>query len=133
METLTLTQSTQLTALPTQDELPCDDGVPMETQRHKFQMDLLMDTLLPWLEQREDGYVGGNMFVYFSAAQIKKQDFKGPDFFAVLGVPKVNDCKTTVDIRRLLQQEIYFSKDVGLKSLGTLFSYKLIGRITSWY
>jgi Uma2 family endonuclease len=88
METLTLTQSTQLTALPTQDGLPCDDGVPMETQRHKFQMDLLMDTLLSWLEQREDGYVGGNMFVYFSAAQIKKQDFKGPDFFAVLGVPK---------------------------------------------
>jgi Uma2 family endonuclease len=88
METLTLTQSTQPTALPTQDELPCDDGMPMETQRHKFQMDLLMDTLLSWLEQREDGYVGGNMFVYFSAAQIKKQDFKGPDFFAVLGVPK---------------------------------------------
>jgi Uma2 family endonuclease len=24
----------------------------------------------------------------FPAAQIKKQDFKGPDFFAVLGVPK---------------------------------------------
>jgi hypothetical protein len=36
METLTLTQSTQPTALPTQDELPCDDGVPMETQRHKL-------------------------------------------------------------------------------------------------
>jgi Uma2 family endonuclease len=78
----------QLNALPTQDELPCDDGVPMETQRHKFQMDLLMDTLLPWLDRREDGYVGGNMFIYFSTAQVKNQDFKGPDFFAVLGVPK---------------------------------------------
>jgi Uma2 family endonuclease len=88
METLTLSQPTQPTALPTQDELPCDDGVPMETQRHKFQMDLLIDPLLPWLEQREDGYVGGNMFVYFSTAQLKNQDFKGPDFFAVLGVPK---------------------------------------------
>lgn len=73
---------------PTQDELPCDDGVPMETQRHKFQMDLLIDQLIPWLEQREDGYVGGNMFVYFSLAQVKNQDFKGPDFFAVLDVPK---------------------------------------------
>ena len=28
------------------------------------------------------------MFVYFSTAQLKNQDFKGPDFFAVLGVPK---------------------------------------------
>lgn len=73
---------------PTQDELPCDDGVPMETQRHKFQMDLLIDQLIPWLEQREDGYVGGNMFVYFSLAQVKNQDFKGPDVFAVLDVPK---------------------------------------------
>lgn len=73
---------------PTQAELPCDDGIPMETQRHKYQMDMLIDTLLPWLEQRSDGYVGGNMFVYFSLAQVRNQDFRGPDFFAVLGVPK---------------------------------------------
>lgn len=73
---------------PTQAELPCDDGIPMESQRHKYQMDMLIDTLLPWLAQRSDGYVGGNMFVYFSLAQVKSQDFRGPDFFAVLGVPK---------------------------------------------
>ena len=73
---------------PTQDELPFDDGVPMETQRHKMQMDLLIDPLIPWLEPREDGYVGGNMFLYFSLAQVRNQDFKGPDFIAVLGVPK---------------------------------------------
>ncbi|WP_353932284.1 Uma2 family endonuclease [Okeanomitos corallinicola TIOX110] len=73
---------------PTQVELPCDDGIPMETQRHKFQMDMLIDTLWPWLEARSDGYVSGNMFVYFSLAQLKNQDFRGPDFFAVLGVPK---------------------------------------------
>jgi Uma2 family endonuclease len=40
------------------------------------------------LAERQDGYVGGNMFIYFSQAQIKTQDFKGPDFFAVIGVPK---------------------------------------------
>lgn len=73
---------------PTQDELPCSDGVPMETQRHKLQMDLLIDQLLPWLAQREDGFVSGNMFVYFSLAQVRNQDFRGPDFFVVLGVPK---------------------------------------------
>jgi Uma2 family endonuclease len=86
-----MTQQTlapQLISLPTQDELPCDDGVPMETQRHKLQMDILIDALFPWLEARQDGYVGGNMFVYFSSAQLKNEEFKGPDFFAVLGVPK---------------------------------------------
>ncbi|MEY2977889.1 MAG: hypothetical protein RLZZ435_2028 [Cyanobacteriota bacterium] len=78
----------KLITLPTQDELPCDDGIPMETQRHKMQMDLLIDTLEKWIDQREDGYVSGNMFVYFSAAQLRNQDFRGPDFFVTLGVPK---------------------------------------------
>jgi Uma2 family endonuclease len=73
---------------PTQADLPCDDGVPMESARHKAQMDLLIDALIPWLSQREDGFVGGNMFVYYSLAQVRNKDFKGPDFFVVLGVPK---------------------------------------------
>ncbi|NET56927.1 MAG: Uma2 family endonuclease [Symploca sp. SIO2E6] len=77
-----------ITQLPTQYELPCDDGIPMETQRHFMQMQMLIDTLFPWLAQREDGYVGGNMFLYFSAAQLKNKDFRGPDVFVVLGVPK---------------------------------------------
>jgi Uma2 family endonuclease len=75
-------------ALPNQEQLPCDDGEPMETQRHKMQMDLLIEVLYPWLEQRDNGYVGGNMFVYYSSQQLKNQDFRGPDFFAVLDVPK---------------------------------------------
>jgi len=54
-----------------------------------MQMDLLIHSLYPWLEQRDNAYIGGNMFIYYSAAQIKNQDFKGPDFFAVLDVPKV--------------------------------------------
>ena len=74
--------------LPGEDELPYDDNQTMETQRHKMQMDLLIEGLDTWLEQRQDGYVGGNMFIYYSQAQIKSQDFKGPDFFAVTGVPK---------------------------------------------
>lgn len=73
---------------PTQAELPYDDGIPMESARHKAQMDLLIDALMPWLEEREDGFIGGNMFVYYSLAQVRNKDFKGPDFFAVLGVPK---------------------------------------------
>lgn len=75
-------------SLPTQANLPCDDGVPMETERHKKQMDLLVYSLEPWLIQHpQGGYVGGNMFVYYSFKQIRQQDFKGPDVFVVLGVP----------------------------------------------
>lgn len=80
--------ATVIESPPTQAELPYDDGEPMESARHKAQMDLLIDALIPWLSQREDGFIGGNMFVYYSLAQLRNQDFKGPDFFAVLGVPK---------------------------------------------
>ncbi len=83
-----IAQTPTVLTLPTQDELPSEDGIPMETQRHKLQMDLLIYPLIPWLKNREDGYVGGNMFVYFSSAQVKNQDFRGPDVFVVLGVPK---------------------------------------------
>ena len=73
---------------PAQDSLPSDDGIPMETQRHKMQMDLLVDSLYPWVTQREGGgYVGGNMFVYFSPNQVRNQDYRGPDVFVVLDVP----------------------------------------------
>lgn len=71
---------------PTEDELPCDDGVPMETERHRLQMELLLSTLAPWLDGK--GYAGGNMFLYFSLAQAKYNDFVGPDVFVALDVPK---------------------------------------------
>jgi Uma2 family endonuclease len=73
---------------PTQDELPCDDGIPMETYRHKLQMDLLVDPLNMWLAlEQKSGFVGGNMFVYFSPSQVRNQDYRGPDVFVVLDVP----------------------------------------------
>ncbi|MBR8827135.1 MAG: Uma2 family endonuclease [Gomphosphaeria aponina SAG 52.96 = DSM 107014] len=79
---------TKVALLPTQAELPYDDGIPMESQRHKTQMELLIDVISIWLEGRSDGYVGGNMFVYYSLEQVKNKDWSGPDFFVVLGVPK---------------------------------------------
>ncbi len=82
---VTLT-SKPITESLTEDDLPCDDDQVMETQRHKYQMDLLQETLLPWLEKRQDGYAGANMFVYYSLEQVKNRDFSGPDFFAVLNV-----------------------------------------------
>ena len=71
--------------LPTQDDLPSEDGIPMETERHKKQMDLLIYSLAPWLIEHQDGYVNGNMFVYFSANQLKNENFRGPDVFVTLG------------------------------------------------
>jgi Uma2 family endonuclease len=88
---MTLTPELQaigITLPPTQDELPYSDGEPMESERHFAQMRLLVESLQSWLDAREDGYIGGNMFVYYSLAQVKNQDFRGPDFFAALGVPK---------------------------------------------
>jgi Uma2 family endonuclease len=73
---------------PGEDELPYSDGVPMESERHLLQMHLLIEPLKLHWSGRADGYVGGNMFVYFSLEHVKNQDFRGPDFFAVLGVPK---------------------------------------------
>ena len=31
--------------------------------------------------QQRDGYVGGNIFVYFSLSQVRHQDFRGTDVF----------------------------------------------------
>ena len=80
------TTVSEITRLPTQDELPYDDGEPMETGRHRLQMELLIRTLQPWLDQRGSGYAGGNMFVYFSPNQVLTHDFKGPDVFVALDV-----------------------------------------------
>ncbi|MBV8887169.1 MAG: Uma2 family endonuclease, partial [Chroococcidiopsidaceae cyanobacterium CP_BM_RX_35] len=38
------------------------------------------------MRDRDDYFVGGNMFVYYSSAQVRNKDFRGPDFFVVLGV-----------------------------------------------
>ncbi len=75
--------------LPTQDELPYDDGVPMESERHRLQKELLINSLAPWLEQHGGGYVSGNMFIHFSRQQLQNNGFKGPDVFVVRGVSRV--------------------------------------------
>jgi Uma2 family endonuclease len=73
---------------PTIDELITDDGEPMETNRHRQQMNLLIEILEHHWRDRTDTFVSGNMFVYFSLAQVRKNQFRGPDFFAVTGTEK---------------------------------------------
>jgi Uma2 family endonuclease len=60
----------------------------METGFHDAQDALLKDTLIDFWRERRDFFVAGNMFVYFSARQVKNNDFRGPDVFVVLGVER---------------------------------------------
>jgi len=71
-------------ALPTEDDLPYDDGEPMETARHREQMQILIDSLQIHWAERTDYYVGGNMFVHYDPTD--KRHSRGPDVFLVLDV-----------------------------------------------
>ena len=71
-------------ALPTEDDLPYDDGEPMETARHREQMQILIDSLQIHWAERTDYYVGGNMFVHYDPTN--KRHSRGPDVFLVLDV-----------------------------------------------
>ena len=67
-------------------DLIFDDGEPLESNRHRIAMNLLIRSILQALEGRSDYFTGGNMFVYYSSTQKMNRDFRGPDFFVVLGV-----------------------------------------------
>jgi Uma2 family endonuclease len=68
--------------LPTEDELPYDDGEPMETTRHRDQMFLLIESLKAHWSERKDYYVSGNMFLHYDPTN--RRHMRGPDFFLVL-------------------------------------------------
>ncbi|NDJ18059.1 Uma2 family endonuclease [Myxacorys almedinensis] len=71
------------------------DEPPLESDLHRDQIDLLI-RLLKWYwrgcsavapcAKRTDFYATGNLTVYYSPNQKKSEDFRGPDFFVVLGV-----------------------------------------------
>jgi Uma2 family endonuclease len=67
-------------------DLIFDDGAEMESNRHRIAMTVLIRSLEQGFAHRNDFFVGGNMFIYYSVKQVRNQDFRGPDFFAVLGV-----------------------------------------------
>lgn len=74
--------------LPSSETLVCDDGEPMETARHRQQMTILIESLEDAWQARDDFYVGGNMFLYFSETQTRHNDFRGPDVFVVLNTTR---------------------------------------------
>jgi Uma2 family endonuclease len=61
---------------------------PMESDQHLRQMLLLVSSLDWWWRDRTDYYAAGNLTIYFSPRQLKSEDFRGPDFFVVLGTTK---------------------------------------------
>lgn len=67
-------------------DLIFDDGEPMETNRHRIAMNTLIESLQQFWQGKDDYFVGGNMFVYYSSQQVRNRDYKGPDFFVVLNV-----------------------------------------------
>jgi Uma2 family endonuclease len=99
----------------------------LETVLHLQQLILLL-TSLEWAwRDRTDFFAAGNLTVYYSPRQRKSEDFRGPDFFVVLGtnreprkswvvweeggkypdlvVEVLSD--STADIDRNLKKEIY--------------------------
>ena len=79
-------------------DLPDSDGEPMENEREYFQIVLLYEALEQYWRGRQDFYMGGNMFVYYSPDQAHeilaeeadparpRRAFRGPDLFVVLNV-----------------------------------------------
>ncbi len=61
------------------------DEPPLESDLHLRQIILLLQCLEGWWRNRNDFYSAGNLTVYYSPRQRKSEDFRGPDFFVVLG------------------------------------------------
>jgi|SRR5581483_3529492 len=68
--------------------LPETDGQPLETPWHRACINLLIEAVKVSRADRRDFYVGGNMFVYFSSAQVRNRDYAGPDFFYAEGADR---------------------------------------------
>jgi Uma2 family endonuclease len=83
-----MTQPHAMPPLPGADELTTSDGEPMESERHRRQMFVMIESLEFAWRDRDDFYVGGDMFLYFSEAQTRKNEFRGPDVFVVLDVQR---------------------------------------------
>ncbi len=64
------------------------DEPPLETYLHLQQMLLLIKCLDWWWRDRNDFFSTGNLTIYYSPHQRKSEDFRGPDFFVVLGTER---------------------------------------------
>ena len=74
-------------------DLIFDDGVPLESNRHRIGINALIDSYQHHRAPTTDFYAGGNMFVYYSSNQAMNRDFRGPDFFVVMNVDGTKERK----------------------------------------
>ena len=93
--TLPLTQNPQ----PVQDtdKLAAPEGIivppgdlesdepELESDLHRELIELLLACLKWWWRERTDYYATGNLTIFYSSDRITTRDFRGPDFFVVLG------------------------------------------------
>ncbi|MCZ8191994.1 MAG: Uma2 family endonuclease [Microcystis sp. LE19-338.1B] len=69
---------------------------PLESYAHLQQILILLQCL-EWLWQdRNDYFAAANLTIYYSPNQKKSEDFRGPDFFVVLGTERRLDRKSWV-------------------------------------
>jgi Uma2 family endonuclease len=64
------------------------DEPPLESDFHRDQINLLIGLLKRYWANRNDFYVTGNLTIYYNENQITNRDFRGPDFFVVLGTER---------------------------------------------
>lgn len=67
---------------------PCDlesDEPELESDLHRDQIELLLACLKWYWRSRNDFYATGNLTIYYSEDRITTREFRGPDFFVVLG------------------------------------------------
>ena len=72
------------------------DEPPLESNLHLRQI-LLLIQCLEWAWQgRDDFFATGNLTIYYSPNQKKSEDFRGPDFFVVLGTSRNQERRSWV-------------------------------------
>ncbi|MCE7983979.1 MAG: Uma2 family endonuclease [Caldilinea sp. CFX5] len=77
-------------------DLPDEDGIPLESNWHRADISLLIETYKQHRGDATDYYAGGNMFIYYSTRRVRNKDYRGPDFFIVLNVDGGHDRKSWI-------------------------------------
>jgi len=83
---MTTTPIPKVPAQLDRNNLIFDDGEPLETNRHRLAMNVLIDSYHRFRGEVGDYFTGGNMFIYYNEYALRNKDFRGPDFFVVLNV-----------------------------------------------
>jgi Uma2 family endonuclease len=72
------------------------DEPPLESNLHLRQILILIQCLEWAWQDRDDYFATGNLTIYYSPNQKKSEDFRGPDFFVVLGTTRNQERKSWV-------------------------------------